>query len=317
MTYTRRDFVKMMVIAGAYGAVGEAAAATVPVPDMPDKACDCHVHIVGPAAKYPMDPDRTYTPGEASTGELLALRKRLGIARGVLVQPSFYGTDNSCMLDALAELGRSARGVAVLPPEISLEELQRLDHRGVKGIRLNLESNLTRDPFSASAQLDEFAKRLAPFGWHIQIYAALPVIAQLAGKIANLPVPVVIDHFGSPVAAKGINQPGFAGLLDLVRSRKVFVKLSGCYRISQAPGYADVSPFARALIEAGPGQLVWASDWPHTGRSKSGSRTEIAPFQKIDDEKVLALFAEWCPDARLRKLILAETPERLYKFAAL
>ncbi|MGA7329949.1 MAG: amidohydrolase family protein [Rhodomicrobium sp.] len=306
----------MMAIAGTYAAVGEASGAPGPIPDMPENACDCHVHIVGPAAKYPMDPDRTYTPGEAPIGELLALRKSLGIVRNVLVQPSFYGTDNSCMLDALAELGSTARGIAVLPPEISLEELQRLDRRGVKGIRLNLESSLTRDPSAASAQLNAFAKKLAPFGWHIQIYAALPVIAQLAEEIANLPVPVVIDHFGSPVAAKGIDQPGFAALLNLVRNRKVFVKLSGCYRFSQAPDYADVAPFARALIEAGPAQLVWASDWPHTGRSKSGSRMEIAPFQRIDDVKMLALFAEWCPDASLRKLILAETPECLYKFAA-
>jgi predicted TIM-barrel fold metal-dependent hydrolase len=144
----------------------------------------------------------------------------------------------------------------------------------------------------------------------------LPVIAELAEQIATLPVPVVIDHFGSPIAAQGVGQPGFATLLDLVRNRKVFVKLSGCYRISQAPDYADVAPLAHALIEAGPDRLVWASDWPHTGRAKNGSRTEIAPYQKIDDPKVLGLLAQWCPDPTVRKLILVDTPARLYRFSA-
>jgi predicted TIM-barrel fold metal-dependent hydrolase len=317
MNFTRREFTKLMAGASAAGMAEEhARAASGPIEDMPQNACDCHVHIVGPAAKYPMDPNRTYTAGEASTDELKMLRKRLGIARNVLVQISFYGTDNSCMLDALATLGDSARGVAVVGPDIPDSELLRLGEAGVRGIRLNLETSLTRDPGAASALLETFAKRLAPLGWHVQIYAALPVIAQLAEQIAGLPVPVVIDHFGSPVAANGVTQPGFAALLDLVRSRKAFVKLSGCYRISQAPDYADVAPFARALIEAGPDRLVWASDWPHSGRAKSGSRTEIAPYQQIDDEKVLGLLKQWCPDPAIRTRILADTPAQLYKFPA-
>jgi predicted TIM-barrel fold metal-dependent hydrolase len=293
-----------------------ARAASGSLEDMPHNACDCHVHIVGPVAKYPMDPNRSYTAGEASTAELQALRKRLGIGRNVLVQISFYGTDNSCMLDALADLGESARGIAVVAPDVPDSELLRLDRAGVRGIRLNFETSQTRDPAFASAQLEAFAKRLSPLGWHIQIYAALPVVAQLAEQIASLPVPVVIDHFGVPVAAKGVEQPGFGAVLDLVHSRKAFVKLSGCYRISQAPGYADVAPFARALIQAGPDRLVWASDWPHSGRPKSGSRTEVAPYQQIDDEKVLGLLEQWCPDPAIRRLILTDTPAQLYKFPA-
>jgi predicted TIM-barrel fold metal-dependent hydrolase len=304
-----------MAITGVFGLARNAAMAAVgPIEDMPRNACDCHVHIVGPADKYAMDPNRTYTAGEASTAELRALRTRLGISRNVLVQPSFYGTDNSCLLDALAELGDTARGIAVLSRDVADNELLRLDRGGVRGIRINLETSLMRDPAVASAQLETFARRLAPLGWHIQVYAALPVIAELADKIATLPVPVVVDHFGAPVAAKGVKQPGFGALLDLVRNRKVFVKLSGCYRISQAPDYADVAPFARALIEAGPDRLVWASDWPHTGRAKSGSRTEIAPYQQIDDEKVLGLLVEWCPDPAVRKLILSIAPAQLYEF---
>jgi predicted TIM-barrel fold metal-dependent hydrolase len=306
-----------MAMAGAYGMAGTSAeASSRPIADMPQNACDCHVHIVGAVAKYAMDVNRAYTAGEASIAELKALRERLGIARNVLVQPSFYGTDNSCLTDALRELGDSARGIAVLAPDVSDDELRRLGEAGVRGVRLNLETSLTRDPPAASAQLEAFAKRLAPLGWHIQIYAALPVIAALASEIANLAVPAVIDHFGSPIAENGIEQPGFWAILDLVRSKKAFVKLSGCYRISRAPDYADAAPFARALIDAGPDRLVWASDWPHTGRAKSGSRTEIAPFQSIDDEKVLGLLASWCPDSAVRELILTRTPAQLYGFPA-
>jgi predicted TIM-barrel fold metal-dependent hydrolase len=284
------------------------------IPDMPPFACDCHVHIVGAPGQYPLDPYPAYMAGEASVAELKTLRAQLGIERNVLVQISFYGTDNSCLANALAELGCTARGIAVLPPDVSLRELQRLHAAGVRGVRLNLETGRTRDPAMVSAHLEAFAIRLAPLGWHIQIYAALPVIAGLSPQVAQLPVPVVADHFGSPVAAKGVGQPGFAELLDLVRKRKVFVKLSGCYRISKAPDYEDVAPFARALIEAGPDRLLWGSDWPHSGRLDSGSRTEIAPYQAIDDAKVLGLLAQWCPDAAIRKLILAETPAKLYGF---
>jgi predicted TIM-barrel fold metal-dependent hydrolase len=317
VSYTRREFTKIMGMAGAFGiARRPAIAGSAPIEDMPANACDCHVHIVGPLSKYAMDPNRVYTAGEASVAELRSLRGRLGIGRNVLIQPSFYGTDNSCMLDALGDLGDSARGIAVLSPEVADGELVRLDRHGVTGIRVNLETSAIRDTGAASADLEAFAKRLTDLGWHIQVYAALPVIAQLVQKIADLPVPVVIDHFGAPVAAQGVGQPGFAALLDLVRNRKVFVKLSGCYRISKVADYADVAPFVRALIEAAPDRLVWASDWPHTGRAKSGSRTEIAPYQQIDDAKVLGLFAQWCPDVFLRKLILADTPETLYKFPA-
>src|SRR5262249_15257983 len=152
MNFTRREFTKLMAGASAAGmAGGSARAASGPIEDMPQNACDCHVHIVGPAAKYPLDPNRSYTAADGSTAELRALRKRLGIARNVLVQISFYGTDNRCMLDALAELGDSARGIAVVGPDISDSELLRLGQAGVRGIRLNLETSLTRDAGVAAA----------------------------------------------------------------------------------------------------------------------------------------------------------------------
>jgi predicted TIM-barrel fold metal-dependent hydrolase len=282
-------------------------------------ACDCHVHVIGPATQYPMTRERAYTPPEASTADLIETRGRLGITRNVLIQPSFYGTDNRCMLDAMAELGGTSRGVAVVAPDITAEELAELDAQGVRGIRMNLETRETRDPRTAAAALDTFAQRIKHLGWHIQIYAALPVIAALANRIAVLPVDVVIDHFGLAQAKDGVDQPGFAALLELVRARnasgnKAYVKLSAPYRISQGSGYADVAPIVRALIEAGPDRMLWGSDWPHTDRVPGRGPLEIHPFRTIDGPAVLALFSEWCGDETIARTILVETPARLYAF---
>ncbi|WP_158744072.1 amidohydrolase [Acidisphaera sp. L21] len=300
-------------------AAGVAVATTrlhaAPLPDMPPGACDCHVHIIGPQDRYPMVADRAYTPGQSTVGELLALRKRLGLSRTVLVQPSFYGTDNGSLLDALGQLGDTARGIAVLEPNVTDDVLKRLDKAGIRGVRLNIETGGGRDPRDITRPLGAFAKQIAPLGWHIQIYAALSVIARVAPDVANLAVPVVFDHFGMPDAALGPDQPGFPVLLDLVRSGKAYVKLSAPYRISKQPGYADVTPIARALIAAGPERMVWASDWPHTDHAPGKGPAEISPFRAVDDSGVLDLLATWCPDPAARRTILATTPQRLYRFS--
>jgi predicted TIM-barrel fold metal-dependent hydrolase len=281
---------------------------------IPAGACDCHNHIVGMQDSYPMDPNRVYTAGSAPVSELLAERKKLGISRNVLIQASFYGTDNRCMLDALAQLGDTARGVVVVRPDISEDELRAFDAQGVKGIRVNLETSGNRDPKAASQALAALGTKLAPLGWHIQLYAMLSVIDQIAEQIAALPVPVVIDHFGRAVAALGAGQPGFSTLLDLVRARKIYVKLSGSRHISKAAGETDVAPLAHALIDAGFDRLLWGSDWPHTSRRADGSRTEVAPFANVDDVAQLALLRSWCRDEKVWKSILSTTPEGLYRF---
>lgn len=282
--------------------------------DRPIDACDCHVHIVGPPTQYLMSPQRAYTPPEASLAELLAMRRRLGISRNVLIQPSFYGTDNRCMLDAMVELGDTARGVAVVASDIADTELAKLDAQGVRGIRMNLATKESRDLKAAAATLDEMAKRIDHLGWHIQIYAALPVIAAFADRIATLPVDVVIDHFGMAQAKDGVGHPGFAALLDMVRSRRAYVKLSALYRISQTSSYFGVAPIARALIAAGPDRMLWGSDWPHTDRVPGRAALELHPFRSIDDSAALALLSEWCGDKDVARRILVETPARLYRF---
>src|SRR5882757_3221594 len=181
MGFTRREFGALALGSAAGLAMSEATAA-----ENFAGSTDCHVHIIGPQAKYPMAPNRPYTPPEASVAQLKAMHARLGISRTVLVQPSFYGTDNSCMLDALKELGNSARGVAVVAPNVSEAVLRDMDAKGVRGIRLNLETAGNRDPKAAGAMLAAYAKKVAPLGWHIQIFTAAPVIGQLTSQLADM-----------------------------------------------------------------------------------------------------------------------------------
>ena len=306
---TRRSF------SAAAALLAAAPACAAPLPDMPPGACDCHVHIIGPPDQYPMVAGRTYTPPQSSVAQLLDLRRRLGLARTVLIQPSFYGTDNRALLGALRELGETARGVAVLDPDTPDTELAALDKAGVRGVRLNIETAGGRDPREVTGKLGAFARRLAPLGWHVQIYAALSVIVRVAPDVAALPVPVVFDHFGMPDAALGPDQPGFPVLLDLVRAGNTYVKLSAPYRISNLTGYADAAPIAKALIAAGPDRMVWGSDWPHTDHAPGVSATAISPFRTVDDAAILDLLATWAPDAAQRRAILATTPHRLYRFS--
>jgi predicted TIM-barrel fold metal-dependent hydrolase len=312
MTLTRREFGSVALGCTAALMSEDASAGAAP-PVLPG-ACDSHVHIIGPRGKYPMVANRAYTPPEASVAQLKALRTRIGMSRNVIVQPSFYGTDNSCMLDALAELGASARGVAVVTPTASQQLLRDLDAKGVRGVRINLESAGNRDPKAAAALLAQYAKLVAPLNWHIQIFAAVTVIGQIAGQIADLKVPVVVDHFGLPVAADGFSQRGFGGMYDLVRAKVIYVKLSAPYRVSKQRDYSDLTWLGRTLIQGAPDRMLWASDWPHTQTIPERPVEEVTPFSRIDNVAVLRLFSSWCPDEATRKMILVDTPAKLYRF---
>jgi 2-pyrone-4,6-dicarboxylate lactonase len=314
MTLTRREFgVAGLASLGAL-AFGRSANAASPLADMPAGAIDVHNHIVGPQSKYPMAATRTYTPPEASVAQLRALRTQLGVARNVIVQPSFYGFDNSCLVDALKELGPSARGIAVVQQNVSDAELKRLADAGVTGVRLNLATAGVRDPKVAIDAINAFAPRFVPMGWHIQINTGLPVVAAIAQTVADLKVPVVFDHMANLEAEKGMNQPGFGALVDLVKGRNTYVKLSAPYNLSKRADWADVVPLAKALIAAGPDRMLWGTNWPHPGNAR-GDIKEITPYQVVDNPALLKIFAVESPDAAMRKMILVDTPQRLYRFA--
>jgi predicted TIM-barrel fold metal-dependent hydrolase len=313
-TITRRQFGAAAATTLAGLTLAGRSRAAGPLSDMPASAIDVHNHIVGPQSKYPFAANRTYSPPEASVAQLKALRVQLGVARNVIVQPSFYGFDNSQLVDALTELGTSARGIAVVPQNVSDTELQRLASKGVTGVRLNLATAGVSDPKVAIDAINAFAPRFVSMGWHIQINTGLSVVAAIAKTVADLKVPVVFDHMANLEAEKGVNQPGFGALVDLVKSRNVYVKLSAPYNLSKRPDWADVVPFAKALIAAGPDRMLWGTNWPHPGNAR-GPITNITPYQIVDNPALLRIFAVECPDAAMRKMILVDTPQRLYRFA--
>ena len=286
---------------------------------LPRDASDCHVHIFDPA-RFPYIAKRVYTPPPASIEQLLDLHNALRMDRVVIVQPSVYGADNSCTLDAVRRLGRRARGVAVIDKDTSRNAIDEMAALGVRGIRLNLNTTPSGaiDADGAKRTLDQAVQQIQGRGWHIQFYTRPPVIAALQSHIEQLPFPVVFDHFGGARAADGPGQDGFGALLALVKSGRAYVKISGSYRASnQAPDFPDVAPFAQSLIAANPDRIVWGSDWPHPDASFGRGRalTEIAPPFPVDDGLVLNQLPKWTTDPALRQKILVDNAARLYDFA--
>lgn len=269
---------------------------------VPPLACDTHAHVFGPAARYPYTPNRSYTPPDATFAQYRALLSTLGVERGVLVQPSVYGTDNRLLADTLRNAGPNFRGIAVLDATASDAELEALNALGVRGLRCNL---LFRGGV-AFADVEALARRVAPLGWHLQFLLDVSQFEHLEKRLSALPVDSVIDHMGHLPAAEGPKHPGFRALLSLLRQGRTWVKLSGSYRVTgqAAPPYGDVAPLARALIEAAPDRCVWATDWPHPQ----------IPVAMPNDGDLMDQLADWAPDAETRRAILVDNPARLYGF---
>jgi predicted TIM-barrel fold metal-dependent hydrolase len=282
--------------------------------EMPAGACDCHTHIHGDPAKFPFFAGRVYTPETALPEEMAALHKALHIQRVVIVTPSVYGTDNSSTLYGMQARGNDARGIAVIDDKTMESELDAMGRAGFVGMRINLATSGIADPAVARKRLQAVADRAKSRNWHVQIYADLAVISAIKDSLAAAPVPLVFDHFAGARAALGPQQPGFADLLELVRSGKAYVKISGAYRASKlAPDFPDVAPLAQALIAANPDRIVWGSDWPHPD-SVSSDITKVTPLYQIDDGRLLNLLPVWAPDAAIRRKILVDNPVRLYRF---
>jgi len=286
---------------------------TPPAFEVPRGSCDCHTHIFGPVEKFSFSSKRLYTPGDASIDNLSALHRALHIDRVVIVHPSPYGADNACTVDAVRRLGDRARGVAVIDDTTSARELADMHAAGIRGVRVNLESYGESDPAVAARHLQGAAARVAPLGWHVQTYTNLAILAALHDTILALPTTLEVDHFGRPQAARGTAQPGFDALLALLRSGKIYVKISAAYRISQKPNYPDAAPIARAMIDANPDRIVWGTDWPHPGAAKRDPAV-IEPFRPEDDGAALNRLAGWTKDRTELQKILVDNPARLYQF---
>ena len=298
------------------GALASASQPATPVNfAVPPGACDSHTHIFGDPGHFPFAASRAYTPEPASIAEMRALHRTLHTERVVIVQPSVYGADNACTLDAVKQLGPGARAVAVIDEKTPKATLDQMNRAGVRGIRINLETTGQTDPALARRRFADAVEQAKGLHWHIQIYTRLSVIEGISNEVRSSPVPVVFDHFGGAQGPGGVQQAGFPTLLDLVRSGKAYVKVSAPYRSStQSPDYADVAPLAKALIAANLQRILWGSDWPHPAQVPGRKPTDLTPLYRIDDGRVLNQLAVWAPDPAQRNAILVDNPAKLYGF---
>ena len=276
---------------------------TAPTFRLPPLACDCHVHVYGPAHRFPYAPDRPYTPLDAPVERLEALHRLLGVERVVVVQATVHGLDNSAMLDAVARDPQRRRGVALLSPGTPAAELERLHRAGVRGVRFNFMRHLGGAP-DLSAVLT-LAKAIAPLGWHVQLHMDAHDLVAYRAFLDTLPVPFVIDHMGRTMVEDGADQPALAQLLDLLKDERAWVKLSGPERISACLSrgsfpYADVVPYAQRLIAAAPERVVWGTDWPHPN------------VREMPDDGSLVDLLPHYGDAQALNKLLVENPTRLY-----
>lgn len=318
---TRRDTFRTAVAAGTLlrARLGWAKASQPATPvnfDVPPDACDCHTHIFGDKQRFPLWPGRIYTPETASPDEMSELHRALHMQRVVIVNPSIYGTDNSATLYGIKARGANARGVAVIDDQTTDRDLDALARSGICAIRINLTNAGPPDPAIARRRFQAAVKRARQRDWHIEMYTTPAVISGIQDLVQASPVPVVFDHFGGAQAALGVQQPGFADLAGLLRSGKAYVKVSGVYRSSTQPDYADVKPLAQMLIAANVDRVIWGSDWPHPNpdAQKGHPLTEVTPLYRVDDGRILNLLAGWAPDAAMRKKILVDNPARLYGY---
>ena len=265
----------------------------------PANACDCHMHIYN--ANYPVAPSATLKPPDALVADYKLLQQRLGTSRNVVVTPSTYGTDNRVTLDGMAQIGATARGVAVVDTSVSDAELKRLNDLGIRGIRFNL----VQAGATTVEMIEPLSKRINDLGWHIQIHMKGEQIAGIEDLLLRVPSPIVFDHLGRLAQPNALDNPGFKTISKLIDKGKTWVKLSGAYQDSKVgpPSYSDTIPVARAYIKAAPQRAVWASDWPHPTEK-----------EKPDDAVLFDLLAEWAPDPASRTVILVQNPATLYGF---
>ena len=316
---TRREFMVGAVAAGVIlrtqTVFAKASQPATPVNfDVPPGACDCHTHIHGDPQQFPFFAGRVYTPETALPEEMARLHKALHIQRVVIVTPSVYGTDNSATLYGMKARGEDARGVAVIDDKTSESEIDAMGRAGVRGIRLNLATVGVTDPTVGRQRFQAAAERMKKRNWHVQINTSLAMVSAMKNQLAASPVPVVFDHFAGAKPELGVEQPGFAELVELVRSGKAYVKIS----VTAGPrkDYTGFMPLAKSLIAANPERILWGTNWPHPNSVTPPGRkpTDLTPLFQVDDGLVLNLLPVWAPDAGIRKKILVDNPARLYEF---
>jgi len=284
-------------------AVPNSAGSAAPGLVAPANTCDCHMHIYD-AARFPPQRPGSRLQADASVAEYRRLQRRTGTSRVVIVTPAVYATDNAVTLDAIAQLGDAARGVAVVHPDVGDGELRRLADGGVRGIRFTQFDPATA--VTTREMIEPLSRRVADLGWHVQIHMRADQIVAAADLWPRLPSAIVFDHMGRLPQPDGIDHPAFAVIRRLIDAGRTWVKLSGAYLDTRVgpPTYADATKVAQAFVAAAPERLVWGSDWPHPTEQ-----------EKPDDAVLFDLLADWIPNAATRRRVLVSNPETLYGFA--
>jgi 2-pyrone-4,6-dicarboxylate lactonase len=270
---------------------------------LPPGSVDAHCHVFGPEAEFPYAPERKYTPCDAGKAELFKLRDFLGFDKNVIVQATCHGADNSAMADALRASGGRARGVATVRPDVTDEALAELHEAGVRGVRFNFVKRLV-DP-----KPDEYYRgivdRIARLGWHVVLYFEAADLADRWDFFTSLPTAVVVDHMGRPDVTGPVEGPEFERFLTLMRDNpRFYTKVTCPERLTVAgpPGYDDVVPFARTLVESFPDRVLWGTDWPHPNLKS----------HMPDDGKLVDFVPRIAVTEELRKRLLVDNPTRLY-----
>lgn len=271
---------------------------TAPVFDVPAGMCDTHFHVFEPG--YPHVPEPLYSFPDGTLNQYLSLADVLGIQRMVLVQPTYYGTDNTLLLRTLARLGANCRGVVRIEDDTSDDELDHFDQVGVRALRLDLFARAAWPTSDLIDYVNRMAGRAAPRGWHLQFYTPGRIVRDLLPFLADLETPFVIDHMGYMLESEGLTSADFDRLLEVLKQGSCHIKLSGAYRIAKAKPLTSVQPLGQALVATRPDRLIWGSDWPHL------------PDGQRDTGELLNLLATWAPHEADRIDILVNTPTKLF-----
>lgn len=277
----------------------------------PPGSCDTHFHVFGPPEQFPFAATREYTPPAGPLDHYLSMLEVIGLERAVVVQPSVHGLDNSVTLDAVRRSRGHLLGVGRVDDTTGRSEMQRLYEGGIRGVRFNLldrpRGNIELEVF------DRVVERIGELGWSVDLHIDPKNLLAHEKRIRALPMPVVIDHIARIRPSEGLGQPAFQLLLDLLKERRIWVKVSGADKICnttvhsyQGLPYIEVIPFARAVIEAAPDRVIWGTDWPHSNN--------FAPGYTPNDGDLLDLLAEFAPDEDTRRKILVDNPAALYGF---
>ena len=278
----------------------------------PPKACDAHFHVFGPADRYPtggVNEKLRYTPPLAPLSDYLELANIMGFERFVFVQPSAYGRDNSCMLDAMREVGIAAcRGIVDVDEDAPDALLADMNKLGVRGVRINVSPVKPQESgFSSTMtkRIERIDARCAELGWHVDFLNPGWLTEELLPTFAKMRCSFSVAHMGMFLAKDGPSQRGFQKLLDAAKNGdgRMWIKFTGTYRMATYPGFADALPMARAVIEAAPDRIIWGSDYPH-----------LSFADKVGSVELFNLLADWAPDEATRKKILVDNPAKLFGF---